>query len=698
MYFWAMHLLSSISLWWILPILFIAIAISWLFYRQETWLKSKSKKLKYSLLTLRALSISLISILLLGLLLEQTRFETEKPIILTLIDRSASMKNYKESAQLETFLAAYQKNLNTTLGPDFKLETWDFGQQLHAPKTGFTAPQTNMQLAFDAAANQYLNSNLGAIVLISDGNYNKGQHPMYAAEHLPLSAVYGLAVGDTTLKKDLILSNITYNELTFLNNTFPIEVDIEAQRYAGRTINAQLFENGKKIAQQTLQIPQTRSSRNTIVFQHKAQKPGIHEYQIRISPFKGEFSFQNNQRTIYIEVLDSRSKILIYSYAPHPDISALQQSLSGNELNEVVVKHAGELDLSTLARYDLLVWHDPGKMFSNELYAAVQKSKLPIWYIFGTQTEQQVALKLAKGLQTDLRQQQEEIQGSLNPGFSYYEPHSEWLDLLPYYPPLTKKFGEIKAKSGTQVLLKQRIGNIQKDQPLLGFYQQNQHREAYLLGEGLWRWRLISHLKKQNHKAFDQFVMEIAGFLMVKKEGSGLRVQAPKKRNISERSVLNASFYNEALQPITTPVINWELKDAKNNLRKGTFSTKGSYYQQQLGLLKAGRYYWKVSTVVDQKKYTKSGAFIVEDIQLEQLESAARHSTLYQLANQSNGKVYALKSYQKLIAHLQNKKDLVALRTETHQFDPLLDLLTLLLILVGLLVTEWFLRRYHGSY
>ena len=58
----------------------------------------------------------------------------------------------------------------------------------------------------------------------------------------------------------------------------------------------------------------------------------------------------------------------------------------------------------------------------------------------------------------------------------------------------------------------------------------------------------------------------------------------------------------------------------------------------------------------------------------------------------------ALKDYKQLIAMLDKKEDLVALRSETHQFDPLLDYLLLFLILSGLLVAEWFLRRYHGAY
>ena len=69
MYFWHMHLLSSYSLWWFLPIIALTALLSYLFYRKETWLNTKSKKLWYTLFSLRTLSLGVIAVLLLGLLL-----------------------------------------------------------------------------------------------------------------------------------------------------------------------------------------------------------------------------------------------------------------------------------------------------------------------------------------------------------------------------------------------------------------------------------------------------------------------------------------------------------------------------------------------------------------------------------------------------------------------------------------------------
>jgi hypothetical protein len=693
-----MHLLSSYSLWWILPIIFISAVLSILFYRNENWIKSKSKYLKYTVLILRTSSFSLIGILLLGLLLEQTHFETEKPVILTLVDRSSSMNNYKESAGLEKQIEAYQTKLNEKLGGRFELQTWDFGKNLQVSKKGFTDDQTNMEQPFEQAANQFLNRNLGAVVLISDGNYNTGGHPMYNAENLPLTAVYSLAVGDTALKKDLILANIAYNDLAFLNNNFNLEVDLEAQRFPGENIQVNLYEDGKKVAAQGTQFNKQRNAQATLSFELKAKKPGIHEYKIVIEQRKGEFSYQNNSRTVYIEVIDSRSKILLYSHAPHPDISALQQALSGNENYEVIVAHETQLKSIQINALDLIVWHDPGKSFAKNLFESAQAKKIPVWYILGSQTDQQIAAKLQLGLQLELRQQLEEIQAQANTSFALYAPNPDWLSLTPFLPPLTKRFGEAKANAGTQILFTQRIGNLQKDSPLLCFNEKDQQRHATLLGEGIWRWRMINYLKKQNHEAFDAFVGEICAYLLVKKEGNGLRVQAPKKLSTSENCILNASFYNEAMQAITSTKINWELDYEHKKMRKGTFTTKGAFYQQQLGRLKPGRYYWKASTVHNQKKYSKTGAFIVEDIDLEQLESAARHNTLYQLAAQTDAKVYPIQDYNKLITQLEKSEELVALRTETHQFDPLLDYMLLFLLLATLLLSEWFLRRFHGSY
>lgn len=692
-----MHLLSAFSFWWSVPIIALAILISWRFYNKETWLDKKIKSFKLLLIGLRASVLSMIGMLLLGLTLEMLQFHSDLPIVVTLIDQSSSMRNDQSAVDLKVNIDAYQNELKEKFQNGYQLDTYYFGTSLQSRFNGFQDQKTNMESAFEALSTKYFNQNLGAVVLISDGNYNVGAHPSYQAEHLPLTPIYSLAVGDTTLKKDQLIQNVAYNELTFLNNEFPIEVDVEAYRLAGKSVVVRLFEDGRKIAEQTIRHGAQFQSGQTVTFLHKAKKPGIREYRIQLSALPGEFTLKNNFKTIYIEVADSRHQILLLANAPHPDMAAISNALKGNENYELTYKTPAQVR-NDIQKYDLIIWHEPSNGFDATVLNQIKSNKIATWFILGSQAEMTSVKALPLGLNLQLKQQLEEVQTFAQDGFSLFEPDQKWLQLIAQFPPLQRRFGEVTVVGATQILLKQRIGQIEKKEPLLSFADINGQRVASLLGEGIWRWKLQAFLKTQNHDAFRSFIGQISNYLLVQKEGMGLRVQAPVRLETEQDFICNASFYNASLQAITSPQIHWELCNAKGLLRKGELQIKGAYYQYNLGKLKPGAYTWKVFTVVDKKTYTKTGKLIVESVQLEQQESAARHATLQQLASQSGAKVFPLKAYQKLLKELQANGDIVTVRSETHQFNELNDYLLICLVLLGLLTTEWFLRRFNGAY
>jgi hypothetical protein len=152
------------------------------------------------------------------------------------------------------------------------------------------------------------------------------------------------------------------------------------------------------------------------------------------------------------------------------------------------------------------------------------------------------------------------------------------------------------------------------------------------------------------------------------------------------------------MEPITSPKIDFTLISEKGKLYKSQFAVAGSVYKLNQGKLSAGKYTWKASTTYNGKKYTKTGAFIVEEIQLEKLESFANHATLKQLSKQSNGSFHSLASYRKMLDELSKRNDIATVTFEDHTFDDLLDYLWVFGLLFVLLAGEWFLRRYFGSY
>ena len=692
-----MHLLSTFSFWWSVPIVVVAILVSWRFYTKETWLDKKRKSFRILLTSLRASTLSIIGLLLLGLTLEMLEFRTELPIVVTLIDDSASMRNDERPELLTKEINGFQQQLKDQFQGKFQLETYYFGADLKQKPGNFQDQKTNMESAFEQLSTKYFNKNIGAVILISDGNYNVGANPTYQAAHLPLTPVYGLAVGDTTLKKDQLIKNVAYNELTFLNNEFPIEVDIEAYRLAGKNALVRLFEDGREVAQQTIRHQAQFQTTHTLTFVQKAKKPGVREYRIVLSSLPGEFTLKNNVKTIYVEVADSRHQILLLANAPHPDIAAISNALKGNENYQLTYKSPVQAR-SEINKYDLIIWHEPSNGFDAKVLNEIKASQISTWFILGSQAEMTSLKQLPLGLNLQLKQQLEEVQSSVQEGFALFEAEQQWVQLIEQFPPLQRRFGDVTALGSTQVLLKQRVGQIQKKEPLLSFSEFKQQRVACLLGEGIWRWKLQAFQKTQNHTAFQSFIGQICNYLLVKKEGMGLRVQVPVRLDAAQDFLFNANFYNASLQAITSPKIHWELRNEKGQIRKGELQVKGTYYQYNAGKLKPGSYTWKVQTKVNGKIYNKTGKLIVESVQLEQQESAARHATLQQLANQSGGKVYALKAYQKLIKDLEANEDIVAVRSETHQFNELNDYIFILILLFGLLTTEWFLRRFYGAY
>jgi hypothetical protein len=149
---------------------------------------------------------------------------------------------------------------------------------------------------------------------------------------------------------------------------------------------------------------------------------------------------------------------------------------------------------------------------------------------------------------------------------------------------------------------------------------------------------------------------------------------------------------------ITTPTINFSLKEEGGKLNKFQFGINGNSYRLNTGRLTPGSYSWTANTTFNGKSYSKSGAFIVEDLLLEDLDNQANHQVLRQMANQTNGKFYTLENSNTMYGDLNERKDLVNVSYAESVFIDLIDWKILFLLLLLALVTEWSLRRYFGGY
>lgn len=688
---------SASFLWWI-PVILLSVFVAWYFYRNNDWLQSQKKWIRRILPTLRAIAIFCILTLLLDIVFLNTQSDQEKPIVLTLIDVSKSMTHFKDSASIQNNAKRLIDQVKERFSDKYELAFYTIGSQLkNSQDLNFNAQKSNHELAFKSLSEQYLNRNTGALIFVSDGNYNVGDSPTYAAEQLSLTPIYTLGVGDTTPKKDQSIQNLYYNDIVFLKDEFPIEVDIETFKIKNTTAKLTLRSNGKTLATKTIRYTNNNYHFIQENFKVIANKVGFQPYTISIEYLAGEFSRYNNTKTCYIEVIDSRNELCFVSNSPHPDVSALRSVAESNE-NYHCTYYTPKQALEKNIKPDLLIWNDPGNQFDEAFYNQIERNKIPVLFVIAPNTSSQVITKLKRFSTSNSRNQTDETQGRYNSGFTAFDLPDEIKGEMDFYPPLVTKFGAINPVGSSEILMYQRIGNAVKSDPLL-YFGKNSQQTPYgvIYGEGVWRWKIQDYVKHQNHERFNTLFSKCFSYLLVKQYGMGLTVQFDKKFSKYDRIGVNANFYNASLEPITSPEINLNLTDQRGKKYLSKFNVSGNGYYLDLGTLPPGTYNWTANTQYQKKKYVKKGFFVVEDISLEFSSNVANHGLLKQLSKNSGGNFNLLKNFSRTLDRIEKRDDIAIIEHETTLFQNLIDSGFLLFLILLCLSTEWFIKRYFGA-
>ncbi|MCO5260212.1 MAG: VWA domain-containing protein [Crocinitomicaceae bacterium] len=701
-----MNFSSDISLWWLIPALGFAIGISvWLYAQKENgWVSELSKKWRIALIGLRSFSIFLVILLLFGIIFQAFIYKKEKPILIIGLDDSVSMLNYSDSSTVQALSEKIIASTKEQLGDKFDVVSYTYSgiPSFITESVSFKATSTDLASAINQTRNEFYNRNLAGILLISDGNFNTGVSPIYAAEKLTNSSIYSLGVGDTITKRDQLIKHITHNDVAFLNNDFPVAIDIEGIKMGKTESEVTIESNGKKIASQTIHYKDGVSDYEQLNFVLNATSPGIHRYTVKLTHKQNEYNYQNNEQLFYIEVIDSRSKVLLLSAAPHPDMAALKSVWDKDQNLEVQFKLLSDWDRD-LKNVDLIVWHEPGIPTSAENKQAIMNTTVSKLFIVGSQSNASDIRQLKIGAEIPSGSNLDDYEGSLNSGFNLFESSTDLQRAFNYYPPLKAKFGNLKIPNNASVLTYQRIGPVTKKEAQIYFATAqnnngNTYKYGFIYGEGVWRWKLTEYGRTQATNSFDELFSKVGQYLLVKQNTDPFRVTFPKSFTEVDNITIDATVLNASLEPITTSDVYFSLWNESGNESKLQFGATNNAYKLNLGILKAGKYTWKAFTSVNGKRHEKKGEFIVKPSYLEQAENNANHTILKQLASSTGGVFNVATDFQKTITTIQNREDFTSISYQESSFDDLIEYFILFIILSVTLFAEWFLRRFLGSY
>ena len=692
------QIISGLPFWFVLLCVAIgAVVAAILYFRNKSG--EFSPPLTIVLAALRFISFSLIAFLLLSPLIKTIGRSTEKPSVVIGIDNSSSMFAGQDSSFLTKNMPMFYDQINKQLANNFDVRFYTFGQKvIQSENPDFKDSKTEISSFISTINAEFYNRNLGAMVLLTDGIYNAGENPLYPLRNSNYP-VFTVKFGDTTIRRDLIISGVNHNRYAYKGNRFPVEVKVHAREAAGASSNLIVMEDGSEIYSHAIKI----SSANqvfTIPFFIEAGETGLKKYSIEIEAISDEINTTNNRREIFVEVKEMRQKIALVAASPHPDLAALKRSLENSNNYQADLFMAGDFN-ATVTDYSLFILHQLPSSLSqtNRLADEIIQAKIPVLFILGSQSDLSRLNQLKTGISlSGFNQSTNEALPLLNKDFPLFMLTSPMEELFAALPPLISPFANYQVSNATYILAYQKLGQAMTNIPLMSFSQTAEVRYGFIAGEGIWKWRMQDFATNANHQTFDDLINKSVQYLSQASDKGKFRVYWNNYYAENEPVDFSARLYNDTDEPITGPEVEMKITNEDGKEYNYSFTTNRLIYQLSAGSLPAGLYSFSAQTDPGTGILSKSGNFVVSPLNLEDVNTVANHRLLNAMASETGGSSFLPGDVLEIIEVIKNREDIKPVVYSKKRYTDLVDFFPLLLLIIVLMGLEWFLRKFHGSY
>jgi len=665
----------GLPVWWVLPAIIVSFGLAYWLYSKPRMPWSKNQNLLLG--SLRFLALLLILLLFLNPLIRQVTNDVERPIVLFGVDNSASIPAIHSSEELNR-LTSQLADLQTQLtdNKDYRVELKPFiGDSL-----SFDAPYTDVAGFLKDVDDAYLGENVAAVLLVTDGIYNRGISPTYRSYAYP---VYTIGLGDTIPRRDVAIREVKHNAIAYQGNEFPLRVDIAESGYDGQSAEVQVRKGAVLVASEKTVL---NASGNRLTFFISADQQGLHRYTVSVSSFEGESSKVNNTYDVFIEVLESKKKVRIAAKSPHPDIRAIRCALEETGNYDILVDIASLQKPVTERSFDVQILFDDME--------AIGKGS-GIWRIWSETTRD--ALTNVPFLSVAVKGRPDKVGPSYNTNFTKFKLNRE-VERMKRFPPLSVPFGDYQLSGPAEVLLFQQVGSVTTNKPLLAVFDDGNQRQAVQVGAGIWQWKLQEAARHSDEFLFAELVQKLVQYLSINESKQQFRVNRGMDIFTDGDIVFfDVEIYDDIFQPLEGQPYSLDITGADGASRRFDFVFGAENKQARTTLFPSGTYQYKATTSVGNKQLTQSGEFVVNALQLEQRSLTANHDLLRLLSQKSGGTYAHVADYDSMEEALMQSDFRGIIRSDTNR-EPIVKVFWILLLILGLVSVEWILRKYWGAY
>ena len=655
-----------------------------------------SKALTTTLFILRTVVVGLLVLLFFNPYIKKKTNKIEPATIIIAQDNSNSLVLAKDSTFYKEQFPLILDTLINELEDNFIVDKYLFGNEVNEfTKLDYKDYYTDFHEVLENIKKNYYKKNVGAVVLLSDGICNKSHLPEQNIESYPFP-IYTVTLGDTTSYPDFYIKDVFYNKTSPANSIMPLRIVANANNCRNKQMKIKVLLNNEVIEETDVPVNSNRFSK-TFDFNINSDDEGVKQIDIQISAIENELIKNNNSKRFFIEVVDKQYKALFYAKSPHPDLGSIKNILGDHfEANTIF----SDDEIPDLKEYDILFLHQiPYFRMSNyeDLEAKLREDKnIPVFYIIGESTDfdafnnLQTSMKITKGAVNSIL----DIKPHYNQNFGLFTIDNEVVKAANSYPPLSLPHLEFSLSSNHDMLLQMSINDILTQAPLLSFTTDSEGRKsAYLLGTGIWRWKLYNYYKENNHDNFEELLTKSVKYLLTEKDKE-LIINYKENYFNNESIIFTADLRNPSQELINEPdlgirIVNRHTKD----IYEYNFLKKNKSYYLDVNNLPEGIYNFSAQAEYGGKTYQGNGNFSVISIGAEAQDLVADARRMRLLAALTEGKNFGIKDINLVAAELENDERITSIMREETNYKDLINMKSIFFVILSLISIEWILRK-----
>lgn len=575
-----------------------------------------------------------------------------------------------------------------------------------------------------------------AIVVVSDGINTAGEPLSEAAEYAQRKGVplFTVAVGDDEPARDIHLHDLLVDEVVFVDDTVNFEFKLTSTGLEGTKAKVVLHEEEDSTPLAALEVELGADGESQSVrVPYRPTQVGEYRYTVEVEPLDKEINKKNNSQTQLVSVRKEKIRVLLVQSYPNYEFRYLKNMLDRDstiELNTFLQEadpDYAELDQSALRvlpvqrdelfTYDVIIFGDVNPVFLGDrvmqhLVDFVSESGKGGGMIFIAGPRHTPEAYNGTPLEKILPVYPTAGPGSSNSGGDEYQPRPTDLGLgSPHMqlgdsdeesrqiwenlPGLYWLDSSIELKPGARVLAEHptRIGSDGSPLPVISLQYVGAGKVLFHATDETWRWR-----RQVGDVFFARYWVQAIRFLSRSKLLGQRTAELTTDRRTYRRGEsvrLRARFVDDRRAPVeddgVTVIVEREGEQNRRIKLSRTSAGRG-VFEGVLSQPADGNYHaWIVTPTIEGR--APAADFQVTAPPGELAEVQVDSTALRKAAESTSGKFYNIANVSRLLKDLPRGRQIPV---ETLPRIELWNRWPLLLLFLGLLTSEWILRKRKG--